>query len=441
MRWLFGILILLGLALVLQLSLLVYAGYVLLGLFVLSRLLAKNWTQHVSARRKFTDQTAEIGEKFDIAITVENDGKLPVPWVIIEDVLPPEALSTRPPRLKLEGKRQKVGMIPGEGSLRLRYALVPQMRGFYRIGPVMLEGGDLFGLFRRFRLCTQPHFLLVFPRTIPLLGYDLASRRPIGEIRLTHKLFEDPTRIAGIREYQQGDPLNRVHWKATARTGKLHCKLYEPSTMAGATLLLEFHKPAFDARGEPFRSELGITLAAALADALYQLGQPFGLVTNGRDAAERLRGEGWQVPLGGGVFRSRSEAAIAVAETSTNARLQPITQRLGKDEEHLAEMRELLARLELNDGLSFAELLTEAGSQISRQATVVALLPGAPPATALALGNLRRRGYAVTAVLLIIDEVEGSEHYARLAAEQIATLSLRDEAGISTLCSGMLGGR
>ena len=50
--------------------------------------------------------------------------------------------------------------------------------------------------------------------------YDPAGR-PIGDVRMTHKLFEDPTRIAGVREYQYGDPLSRVHWKATARHGRM----------------------------------------------------------------------------------------------------------------------------------------------------------------------------------------------------------------------------
>lgn len=438
MKWLLGVLLLLAVALVFQLSLLAYAMYVMLGLLFVSRLLARNWTEHVSAKRKFADQTAEVGDELEVAVAVRNDGKLPVPWVIVEDVLPGEALRQRPPRLAIEGRRIRVGLIWRDDQLRMKYVLIPQMRGFYRVGPVMLEGGDLFGLFRRFRLSAEPHFLLVYPKQIPLLGYDLASRRPIGEIRLTHRLFEDPTRISGVREYRQGDPLNRVHWKATARTGQLHCKLYEPSTMAGATLLLEFSKAAYDGRGEPYRSELGVTLAASLADALYRLGQPFGLVTNGRDAAERLREEGWNVPAAGGVFRSRGEAEAAAAEAAGAARLQPIVLRLGRDEEALQTLRETLARLELNEGLTFAELATEAASQLSRQATIVAILPGAPPETVLALANLKQRGYAVAAILLIVDEVQQSDQYGRLAAEGIEVRSLRDEAGVSTLCQGLM---
>ena len=64
---------------------------------------------------------------------------------------------------------------------------------------MVLETGDLFGLHRRFRVVTDPVYILVYPKVVPLPGYDLASRRPIGEIRLTHRLFEDPTRIAGVR--------------------------------------------------------------------------------------------------------------------------------------------------------------------------------------------------------------------------------------------------
>ena len=123
----------------------------------------------------------------------------------------------------------------------LHYKVECLQRGYYQIGPLVLESGDLFGLHRRFRVDTEPHFLWSIRRSSPLEGYELASRRPIGEVLLTHRLYEDPTRIAGVRPYEAGDPLNRVHWRATARTGTLHSKVHEPSTLAGATMLLDFH--------------------------------------------------------------------------------------------------------------------------------------------------------------------------------------------------------
>ncbi len=189
----------------------------------------------------------------------------------------------------MKGQRLAVAMLGARGSKTLNYQLHFVMRGYYQVGPLVLETGDLFGLHRRFRIVTDPVYIMVYPKVVPLPGYDLASRRPIGEIRLTHRLFEDPTRIAGVRFYQPGDPLNRVNWAATARTGVLHSKVYDASTIAGATIVLDFHRDSYPARTEPSRSELAVTTAVALANAVCLMGQPVGLITNGRDAADRIR--------------------------------------------------------------------------------------------------------------------------------------------------------
>src|SRR5262249_37627414 len=141
---------------------------------------------------------------------------------------------------------------------------------------------------------TQPHFLLVYPKVVPLEGYEIASRRPIGEVRLTHRLFEDPSRIAGVREYQAGDPLNRVHWPSTARTGQLQCKVYEAPTMAGATVSAALRAAGSYPRADPPRSGWPSPAPVPLPNALYLMGQPFGLITNGRAAADRIRLEGWE---------------------------------------------------------------------------------------------------------------------------------------------------
>ncbi len=234
--------------------------------------------------------TAEIGDRVAVRLIVRNNGSIPVPWVLLEDMLPRFALDQRFPRLKVvKGKRLQIGMLRGGQETTIRYQIECLQRGYYQIGPLVMENGDLFGLHRRFRVDAHRRFLLVYPKTVPLLGYDLTSRRPIGDVRLTHRLYEDPTRIAGVRPYEAGDPLNRVHWRATARTGALHCKVYEPSCLAGATLVLDFHEAGYHPRGEPFRSELAITAAASLANAVFEMGQQIGLVTNARDASGRLR--------------------------------------------------------------------------------------------------------------------------------------------------------
>jgi uncharacterized protein (DUF58 family) len=474
-RWVAVSLLILLIALAFGLGLMAYAMYAVLGLLLVSRFLAKSWSENIYASRRPSLKEMEIGETLPVIVTVGNRGRIPIPWVLAEDYQPEQYLMTRPPRLVIEGKRQRIALLWGKSESKLRYEITPRMRGFYQFGPLILEGGDLFGLYRRFRVAAAPQFLLVYPKTLPLQGYDLASRRPVGEIKLTHRLFEDPTRIAGVRAYQSGDPMNRVHWRTTARLGELHCKVYEPSTIAGATILLDFHKDSFHARGEPYRSELAVTTTMSLANAVYQMGQQIGLVTNGRDAAERIRLEGWRTELdslpkrkrkmregetrdregeapaepssspvmgeGGSEgddtiadFLTRRLALADVIQADAKARLQPLVVPTRRGPEQLQFLRETLARVELNDGLTVPDLINEAESHLPRDSTIIAILPQVLPATAIALGALRQRGFAVEIILIIMEQAELETATQLLAAENLEARHLTDENAIGEIC-------
>jgi uncharacterized protein (DUF58 family) len=430
MKWYIGVGLLLLAALALDSGLLAYATYVLLGLLILTRFLARSWINGLSAKRQCNKLTADIDDTVGVLLTIHNKGWMPAPWVLIEDMLPKTALMQRPPRLVVKGKRIQISMIGSRSETTVRYHLQCKTRGYYQLGPVLLESGDLFGLHRRFRIETEPSYLLVYPRVVAMEGYELAARRPIGDVRLTHRLYEDPTRIGGVRPYEQGDPMNRVHWRATARTGALHSKVYEPSTLTGATVLLDFHDVGYHGRGEPFRSELAVTAAASLANAVYELGQQVGLVTNARDAVDRIRLEGWDREA-----RSRIAARESVQMEETSERLQPIVVETRRGVEQLQRIRETLARVELSDGLTCAQLIAEAAWRLPRDATLVALLPNVPVETALALGQLRRQGMAVTVVLVAMDAERLEKGHGRLAAEGIRDVRhLRDETDLPAIC-------
>ena len=237
MRWLVAAVALLLVAIVLQLGLFAYAMYVLLVLIVASRVLVNGWSGNLSATREMSRDRVKIGDSIAIVTVLENRSWIPVPWMLVEDLLPRRALIHSPPNLQITGRRLQLVSFRGRARKTITYQMKCNCRGYYQLGPLVAETGDVFGLYRRYRVLSEPSFLLVVPEVIPLEGFDIASRRPIGEVRMSHQLFEDPTRIAGVRGYQAGDPLNRVHWRATARTGVLQSKIYEPSTVAGATLL------------------------------------------------------------------------------------------------------------------------------------------------------------------------------------------------------------
>lgn len=430
-KWFFGALVLLGIGAAFDLGLLMYAMYVFLGVMLVSRYLTKRWTDSIEVTRTANRPTAEIGESVTIVANVRNKGALRVTWLLIEDAVPKQALLQKPPRIKIDGKRTHLITLRGGGRKVIKYNVRFNFRGYYQFGPMLLESGDLFGLHRRYRVATEPEFILVYPKVIPVASYDISSRRPIGEIKLTHRLFEDPTRMAGVRLYQRGDPLNRIHWKATARTGELHSKQFEPSSLAGATFLLDFHESGFPGRGEPFRSETAVTLIASLANAVTLMGQQIGFVSNGRDAADRVREEGWKLE-----FRTREDARQEFGMLEENTRLQPLRIETSRGPEVFQTLLETLARLELSNGLTFPQLIAESLTRLPRDATVVAVLPDVTEETAVALGNLRRSGYAVTAILILMEnEMQYADCAGRLMAQHIDVRHISDEAGIADFCS------
>ena len=436
MKWILGTLALLVLGLVLKLSLLVYAMYVLLGILWLSRFFTRTWTEKIVASRHCTGEIFEIGEIAEVSVEVENHGSLTIPWLIIEDSLPHEALTQMPHRIKVEGGRLELTRLaPGEVEA-LNYQVTFLMRGYYQLGPVMLETGDVFGLHRRFRVAGEPHFALVLPKVLPLEGYNLASRRPLGEIRVVHRLFEDPTRLAGVRPYQQGDPLNRIHWRATARTGQIHSRIYETSRVAGATFLLDFHTRSFQGAGGTTSAELAIITVASLANAVFLMGQQIGFVSNGRDAADRIREEGWHAE-----FATRADAQRRATDPLTNDRLQPVRVETRKGNEKLGQILETLGRLEPTDGLEFFEMLAAAAPRIPRDATVVPVLRQVTPAIAIALGELAHRGFLVTAVVVafgsetIPDWAQPPEWAGLLLAQGIDFRMVNSEESVMNLCT------
>ena len=434
MPWFLAIVIVLVIAVVFDLGLLACAMMALLGLMLISRFLARSWITNLKATRECNRVEAEVGQTIAFTVTVKNRGQLPVAWVLIEDMLPRGAISSRPPRIVVKGQRLAVAMLGSRGRESLNYQLHFIRRGYYQVGPLVLETGDLFGLHRRFRIVTEPVYIMVYPKVVPLPGYDIASRRPIGEIRLTHRLFEDPTRIAGVRYYQPGDPLNRVNWAATARTGVLHSKIYDASTIAGATIVLDFHQGSYPARNEPARSELAVTTALALANAVCLMGQPIGLVTNGRDAADRIRLRDEIAREHAGPQMNRAAIHQLAATRERDDRLRPIIVPPGRGAESFSSIREVLARVELTDGLTFDRLLIEAEPRLPRDATVVAILGNVTPEMALSLGHLKRQGFAVNVVLLAFDEVERIDNAGPLLAQGLPVRSLSDEDELYGFC-------
>ena len=436
MKWFVGTLLLLAAGVVFEWGLLVYATYVLLGVLLASRALTARWIDSIEVSRHIDATRAEIGESVVVRLEVRNRGRLTIPWVLIEDAAPLRALSQIPSRLDIDGSRIHLERLSASEQLVLSTRVTFRARGYYQFGPSWVETGDLFGLHRRYRVLGPPGYVLVRPSVIPLESYDIQSRRPLGEVRFAHRLYEDPTRISGVRDYQFGDSLNRIHWRATARLGKFHSKTYEPSCVAEGMILLDFHESSYPLRGNLARVELAVVAAASIANALTQLGQPVGFVTNGRDAVDRIRPEGPAME-----FSTRHAARVAAQEEDPNDRLRPIMLPISRGEESYLGILDTLARLELTDGLHFDSLISEVRPRLPRNATLLVVAPAITETVAVALAELNQQGLSVAVIWVVFDELESpewAEHpdWARwLIASGVEVQRVEDEAGIARVCS------
>lgn len=428
----------------------ILAGVVVLATVGISYAMANQMADAATITRMGGDIEVKVGSKIPVTIRIENKSRWPLPWVLVEDISPKfatQSSDTFSSSVQFDGQRLGVFLIPGGKHRELNYTVDCRRRGYLQIGPTMVETGDLLGMFRRFKVTGRPTYVTVLPAVYPISDYAIGSRRPIGEIRLRERSMEDPTRIRGIRQWQIGDPMRGIHWAATARTGVLHSKVYEPSSIIGSTLVLDMNSASNPAQHEPLRCDLAISAAASIAYYLMQSNEPFGLVTNGRDAADRLQTprpksslQSVEPETAGSpklrpkAYRRRGQAAKSDAMSTENDRIEPVIIKNDKTPIHYQQMLSTLARLERGDTLSLPELLTECESQIASDTTALIIVQIADEAALAAIISLARRGRAVE----VIANVHSTEEHSRIAAPlsdaNITTHHLRDSDSIAGLC-------
>src|SRR5258705_4234931 len=159
MKWILGTLALLLIGLVFKLSLLVYAMYVLLGVLLLSRYFSNAWIEKIYTQRTCRESAVEIGDAVTVEVGVHNQSALSIPWLFLEESLGRDNASEFPRRLKIEGDRIKVLRLKPGKTDTLQYRITFLVRGYFQLGPLLLETGDVFRLHRRYRVSTEPHFV------------------------------------------------------------------------------------------------------------------------------------------------------------------------------------------------------------------------------------------------------------------------------------------
>jgi len=147
---------------------------------------------------------------------------------------------------------------------------------------VMLEAGDLFGLYEQRDERPPTEYLTVFPELAPLDPFILRAENPFGDRQASKPLYDDPNRPIGVRPYHPEDGFRRIHWPATARTGELQVKVYQPVSSRVMVICLNVTTEVHFWLGySPALLEHLVKVCAALAYQSMQDGYSVGLYSNG----------------------------------------------------------------------------------------------------------------------------------------------------------------
>ncbi|HBY96697.1 MAG TPA: hypothetical protein DEP84_22585 [Chloroflexi bacterium] len=241
------LLLLLILAAILRNDLIFYVFYLFAGLFILGTWWARRGLPALRLARRYDDRLF-LGERREVELELTNTSRLPLVWVQLLERLPLQVHT--PPDVRA------VVSLPGRGRARLRYELIATRRGYYELGPLRLRTGDLLGMSRPMTLEFAPAPVIVYPKIVPLPALGLPSRTPFGRLPHAQRLFEDPTRVIGTRDYQPGDSWRQINWKSSAAVGTWQTKQLEPAISLETMIVLNLNEPEYDTANWWVASEL-----------------------------------------------------------------------------------------------------------------------------------------------------------------------------------------
>ena len=153
-----------------------------------------------------------------------------------------------------------------------------QRRGPVSLGPWVLERVDPWGLLRRRVGEVEGVALLVVPRVRPVSLAALPSA--LADFGGSAEM--GTTTFATLREYVIGDELRHVHWRSSAKTGKLMMRQYVDITRPRITLVLVAEERAYTSADE---FEEAVDFIASLAAVASSSGLDVEVATTAGERA------------------------------------------------------------------------------------------------------------------------------------------------------------
>jgi|GEM_PF-4614798 len=206
-------------------------------------------------------QAAFEGEEIAINLILYNQDKRRKNLILIEDLLAQEVFE--------QSSHLMAEEIAPLGKLHLSYRGRPLLRGVYRGLKIRLTTAYPFGLFEKSREFSPPGELVVYPSapriSLPAaLGQNFAWVSISGKKNYPGKSGD----FLSIREYQPMEDTKFIHWKTSARQGRLMIKEFTIPSSSPLLVILHNYQKISAGEKKLHSLEYGIRTAASIAESI-----------------------------------------------------------------------------------------------------------------------------------------------------------------------------
>ncbi|MGW7531341.1 DUF58 domain-containing protein [Amycolatopsis sp. NPDC054798] len=207
-------------------------------------------------------------------------------------------------------------LAPGAAAT-YHYELPTSVRGRLDVGPLVLHRSDPFGFARADRTLGAAARLWVYPRLNPMRPAAAGHPRHHHDGPITDPPLRGSADLLAVREYMIGDEVRLLHWKASARTGRLMVRDYADPAQSRLTAVLDTRPDAMP----PEVFEEAVEVVASLLYASATAGQHCRLLTS----------SGLETPVNSGIAAARSllDELCLAAQDAGDARLLPAARLAG----------------------------------------------------------------------------------------------------------------
>lgn len=209
-------------------------------------------------------------------------------------------------------------------------------RGLWKLGPISILSQDALGFFRIRKTAQSFSEVLVYPKLFRIFSFPPLASGSVSWMGVeTAKISGDSHEFFGVREYQRGDAMSRIHWPSTARHNKLIVKQFERNAVQEVTIVLDLKKGHDIGNGKETTLEYAVKIAASITRFLLNEGAFVQIVAYGKETM--------MLPF-------------------------------GKGESHLYKILEYLAKVQADSDFSLSQALEEASFVTPHRSTLITIV-------------------------------------------------------------------